>query len=103
MEKISFYIGLNDKESKRQELTTIDAYKIVENVFCTFSEYGATIQECRGIYKHGNGEKVIENTLYAFCYDLEEKTIENIVTVLKQALNQESIMVVKQTENVAFM
>ena len=103
MERISFYIGLNDKDSKQQEISTLDAFKIVENVFNTFSEYGATIRECRGIYKHEDGSRVIENTLEAFCYDLTEKTISEIVNVLKNTLNQESIMVVKTSENVSFM
>jgi len=103
MERVSFYIGLNDKDTKTQQITTLDAFKVVENVFNTFSEFGATIRECRGIYKHDDGSRVIENTLEAFCYDLDEKTISEIVTVLKKALNQESIMVVKIAENVSFM
>lgn len=103
MERISFYIGLNDKDSKQQEISIIDAFKIVENVFNTFSENGATIRECRGIYKHEDGTRVIENTLEAFCYNLTDETIVAIVNVLKNTLNQESIMVVKTAENVAFM
>ena len=66
MKKTSFFFGLNDKDSKRQEITSVEAFKIVENTFNVFCQYGATIHECRGIYKHENGDRVIENTLEAF-------------------------------------
>lgn len=104
MIKTSFYIGLNDKETKRQEINTLDAFKIVENVFNTFCKYGATIRECKGIYKHESGEKVIENTLESFTTEeLETQTINDIVKVLKNTLNQESILVTQETVNVMFL
>jgi len=101
--RVSFYIGLNDKDTKTQKISTLAAFTIVENIFNTFCEYGATIRECKGIYRHENGEKVIENTLEAFTYDITDETIKAIVKVLKDTLNQESILVVKRKEDIEFM
>ena len=101
--RISFYIGLNDKDTKTQKINTLAAFQIVENIFNTFCEYGATIRECKGIYKHENGEKVIENTLEAFTYDLTDETIQAIAKMLKDTLNQESILVSKRDETIDFI
>lgn len=102
MIKTTFYIGLNDKDTKKQELTIIDAYKIVSNVFYTMTD-GATIQECKGIYKHEDGTIVIENTLSAFCLDIDDSKIKQIAKVLKQVLNQESILIEQIESNSQFI
>ena len=62
MEKFILYLGLNDKDTKKQEIATLEAYKIVNNIINNYCE-GATIYECQGIYKHDNGEIVFEKTL----------------------------------------
>lgn len=45
MEKFTLYLGLNDKDTKKQEINTIEAYKIVNNVVNNYCD-GATIYEC---------------------------------------------------------
>ena len=99
----NFYIGLNDKDTKKQEISSEKALEIIENVFDTFSEYGATIYDCKGLYKHTNGYKVRENTIGAFTIDLDRETIKQICKVLKETLNQESILVVNEHVDVEFM
>lgn len=32
MRKLTLMIGLNDKDTKQQEITTLDAYKVVGNI-----------------------------------------------------------------------
>ena len=102
MLQVTFFIGLNDKDSKKQEILTVDAFKIVENIFNTYTD-GATIRECRGIYKHDNGEHVIENTLECFTFEIDDQKIMEIVSILKNLLNQESILVRKEEVNTVFM
>lgn len=102
MKKVSFYIGLNDKESKVQEIETQNAKKIIESIFCDVLD-GCTIYSARGIYKHDNGEKVIENTFIVECFDVMEKDIYFICEYLKKALNQESIAVNVQEINCMFI
>ena len=102
MLQVTFFIGLNDKVSKKQEILTVDAFKIVENIFNTYTD-GATIRECRGIYKHDNGDHVIENTLECFTFEIDDQKIMEIVSILKNLLNQESILVRKEEVNTVFM
>ena len=93
MKKITLYIGLNDKDSKQQEITTIDAYKMVSNVLGV----GCTITEGRGIYKHDDGTVVTEVSLVVELLDfdssLDEGWVNHKVIELSHLLNQESIAV----------
>lgn len=84
------YVGLNDKDSKTQKISTLEAYKIVENI-CTAYVSGATIREGRGIYTHDDGTIIRENTLIIEIFDATGAQIDFIATSLKVALNQESI------------
>ena len=40
MLKITLYVGLNDKETKKQEIETIEAFKIVSNLITTLTNGG---------------------------------------------------------------
>ena len=96
MKKITLYIGLNDKDSKQQEITTVDAYKIVNNTLGV----GSTITEGRGIYTHEDGTVVSEVSLVVELLDfdntLTDKWLKSKVVALKTILNQESIAVQEQ-------
>lgn len=95
MEKFILYLGLNDKDTKKQEINTIEAYKIVNNVVNNYCD-GATIYECQGIYKHDNGEIVFEKTLKIELMFVDRLIVVSIVKDLKKALNQESIVLQKE-------
>lgn len=95
MKKVTLYVGLNDKDTKTQVITTVEAYKIALNTITTFAN-GGTIFDAKGIYKHENGEIVIENTLRIELIDVSENALASIISILKTVLNQESI--IKQTE-----
>ena len=86
--KFNLYIGLNDKDTKQQEILTTDAYKIVGD---------CTIQEARGLYTHRDGTKVLEATLIVQVIDFDNTLdIIPVVNSLKTALNQESIAVIRE-------
>ena len=93
MKKITLYIGLNDRESKQQEISTIDAYKLVSNII----EVGCTITEGRGIYKHEDGTVVSEVSLVVELLDfdntLDEGWVNHKVLQITKLLNQESVAV----------
>ncbi len=95
MKKYTLYCGLNDKDSRRQEIGTLEAAKMVRNACMTFAD-GATIFEADGIYKHENGEFVTEKTLRIELMMVEAGVVRRIVDFLKAALNQESIAVQEQ-------
>lgn len=97
MKKFTLYLGLNDKDSKVQEISTLEAYKITQKILLSYVE-GATIFESDGIYKHEDGTIVIEKTLKIELLFVEREVVDKIVKELKLAFNQESIAL--QYENI---
>lgn len=96
MLKHTLYIGLNDKNSKQQEINTLDAVKIVLNTVKAFYD-GGTIKECKGFYKHESGELTIESTLEVQILFADINKTRQIVNMLKVLLNQESIALQSET------
>lgn len=96
MDKYILYVGLNDKDTKTQKIDTLSAYNLTNNILLNYVE-GATITQSKGIYKHNNGNIVIENTLIIELLFTDKTTVETIAKELKMALNQESIAIQKQT------
>ena len=91
LSKFNLYVGLNDKDTKKQEVTTEQAKDIVNNVCGDCS-----IQEITGYYTHDNGEKVKENTLKVELLFKDESEVKLYCQDLKKLLNQESIAVNKE-------
>mgnify|MGYP003571276277 CR=1 FL=1 len=102
MKKYMLSIGLNDKDSKRQEVGTLDAYKIVMNIFAATTG-GATVHEGMGCYTHDNGDVVIEKSLIAYVYTDDDAAIRDAVMQIKTALNQEAIAVESMETNSMFI
>ena len=102
MEKSTLYIGLNDKDSKRQELATVEAYKVIQNIVLDKAD-GCTIYEADGIYKHDDGSVVIEKSLKVELYGVIESVILQIISSIKAALNQESVILQKELVNSQFI
>lgn len=89
MIKKTFYIWLFDKESKKQEFTTLEAYKIVQKL--TINHFwGGTIYQANWIYKHEDGTIVVEPSLVVDTVTMEGHT--QFINEVKSALNQESVM-----------
>lgn len=96
MDKYILYVGLNDKDTKTQKIDTLSAYNLTNNILLNYVE-GATVTQSKGIYKHNNGNVVIENTLIIELLFTDKTTVETIAKELKITLNQESIAIQKQT------
>ena len=96
MKKFRLYVGLNDKDTKTQEISTLDAYKMVENVITKKTD-GYTISEAQGYYKHEDGTVTIENTLRIEMLFVDRELVKEFVNTLKLMLNQESIAVEETT------
>lgn len=102
MKIATFYIGLNDKDSKRQEIGTIEAGKIIKRILCGIFE-GATISEADGIFTHANGATVIEKTIRAEVFDPADSKIKQAAEQLKSILNQEAIAVKVENVEINFL
>ena len=95
MRKYTLYLGLNDKDTKTQKIDTLEAYKVVENMLASMFD-GGTIFNAHGVYKHDNGDIVIENTLRIEILEFDDSILEKVrefVRILKDVFNQESIAV----------
>lgn len=102
MRKFTLYLGLNDKDSKQQQISTLEAYKVVSNILAN-DFGGGTIFEAQGIYKHEDGTIVVETTLRIEILFAELPAIKNLVTTLKKVFNQESIVVQEEVINSSLM
>lgn len=95
----TLFIGMNDKDTLKQELT-LDEYKSkIASVVgdCTIKE-GAT-----GYYTHDNGQKVIEKSLEVVKFGGSKRSIINMAKQLKTILNQESIILKTQVSKSDFI
>lgn len=90
MKKHILYIGLNDKDSKQQEISILDAYKIIFNAVKKYYD-GATITESRGFYTHESGAVTFENSLICSILFADDDKTRLLAEDLKILLNQETI------------
>ena len=90
--KFTFYVGLNDKDTKVQEISTIEAYKMCMKTIGRYAE-GGTIFEADGFYTHEDKTVVIEKSLKIEVLFIDMETAHKIVEELKLILNQESVVV----------
>ncbi len=102
MTKHTLYIGLHDQKTKRQEITTIDAYKIISNIFAQTTG-GATITEAMGVYTYNDGTVAIEPSLRCEIFGADSEQVYAAVKQIKVALNQESIALEETEVNSRFI
>ncbi len=95
------FVGLNDKDTKKQEVGTDKALEIVKSLCWEMFE-GATVSLTFGLYKHDNGDKVTENTIKIELMTDDTDKIKTLVNELKRIFNQESIMVTIINPDVCF-
>ena len=89
--KTMLAIGLFDKDTKKQEIPTEEAFNIVNKCLMECVE-GATVYLGNGIYKHIDKTTICEPNIIVLLYDVDKKTINNIINKLCKLLNQECIM-----------
>jgi len=92
MIKQTLSIGLNDKETKKQEIETEMALEIIKDSIMDFGFDGATIiPGAIGIFRHADGTVVIENSVQVVFYGADSANVKALASKLRTALNQESI------------
>ena len=104
MTRYTLTIGLFDKDTKRQKISSDIALKIVSDLVVQSVGYG-TIYNGNGIYTHTNSQIVCEPSIIYFVdgEEKEESKIKSLAWMIKKALNQESIMMEKQQVNICFV
>ena len=101
--KYNIYIGLNDKDSKKQEVSTRRAKEEVIKILNNNNITGLTIYEVTGVFKHETGEVVFEKSLKVELLEVEEEDVKKSIQELKKALNQESILIEEEEKKISFI
>lgn len=98
MIKKTFYVGLNDKNTLKQEITSDEAIKIIKQVLYAHNFNYMTLSRANGVYVMNNtGESSDENTIIiTICESIRahiknRKNARAVIDDLKILLNQESI------------
>lgn len=98
MIKKTFYIGLNDKNTLKQEIANDEVVKIIKQVLYAHDFNYITLSRANGVYVMNNtGESSDENTIIiTICESLKNhishrKNTRAVIDDLKILLNQESI------------
>lgn len=99
--KYTLYIGLNDKNTYTQLLSTEDAANKVTDIALKYVD-GFTQLSGKGAYKDEKGIITHENCLIFEFYDTNEEQIKAIMDEVLQELNQKSILIEKQRVNYEF-
>ena len=104
MIKVTYYVGMNDKDTLRQELAKFDFVIAFDEVFRDY-----TLQEAQGRFVNRLGETTFERSLVVttFIDDCTEATLKwhiaHNCSILKEKLNQESILVEVTKPEVMFI
>lgn len=85
------YMGLLDKDSHRQEVSEAEAMEIFRGIILRNFD-GATVWKSQGVYTHENGVQVSENTLVCELMNTTLEKVTDVIDVLCDVFNQESIM-----------
>lgn len=86
MKKHVLYVGLKDKNTKKQEVTTSKAKNIIINV-CG----DCTLSDSIGAYTHEDGTTIKEKTIRVELLFKTSKEVKRMAESIKQKLNQETI------------
>lgn len=102
MLKLTLYIGLNDRITKRQEISTPAARDIVFNTLFDYGIRGFTFHTARGVWQYDD-MSVSEESTFIVEIMQENPLPVGLITTLKDALNQESIGVSTERIEVEFL
>lgn len=104
MIKVTYYVGMNDKDTLKQEFAKSDFIVEFDNIFRDY-----TVYEAQGRFTNRLGEVTFERTLIVttFIDDCTDTTLKQHVqhncSILKDKLNQESILVEVTKPEVMFL
>jgi hypothetical protein len=103
MYKITYYIGCNDKDTLKQELSDEFFISTLDGLFDNY-----TLSKTQGRFTNKDGVKTFEKSFVVTLitnnnYEIDDVYIQNNCFELKSKLNQESILVTKELIQANFM
>ena len=100
MYKYNIYIGMFAKDTKKQELSNTDFLNKVRKVMRLKDINNYTIYRCKGHYQHEDNTTVCEPSINVEIIEPENWSnylyISNLKRMLRDSLNQESVLITKQ-------
>ena len=106
MNKITLYVGKNDKNLKKQVISDKDFLTNFDIFILDVLNHCYTVTEGCGCYRHIDTityEKCFIITIISNNLDINSDLFRNTIKRLKRILNQESILVTKQELYTTFM
>lgn len=97
------YIGLCDKDTKKQRFSDYVMNRKIRTIVCDHGIDSFTMQHATGVYAHNDGATVLENTRIVTIIGISEFKLIKLVDDLKVKLNQECIMVERYECDVRFI
>lgn len=101
--KYNIYIGLNDKDSKKQEVSTRKAKEKTIKILNDNNITGLTMYEVTGVFKHEDGTITFEKSLKVELLEVKKEEVLKSIEELKKALNQESILIEEEEKKISFI
>lgn len=101
VEKYTIYIGLNDKDTYAQIISTEDGIRMV-NEICSRYVDGYTMQTAKGGWVDEKQILTEENTLIYSFYGVTDEQITQIMDDVLKELNQNAILITYGQENSAY-
>jgi len=95
-EKYTLYLGLNDKDTYEQIISTEDALEKA-NLICAKYAGGYTQLSARGGWTNDDGTLGHENTIVYLIYDISEENLKAMLDEFLKEFNQNSVLVEKET------
>jgi len=98
-------IGFNDKITEKQEISTEEAKNIIADILINrFNVYAFTMWDCDGVYKMDSTGNIVKekSVKVEIITDEEIPYIGVMIDRIKEALNQESVMLQQTKESVVF-
>jgi hypothetical protein len=92
MTKFTMYIGTNDKDTEKLEMTLEEAEALVDDIALSYAEiFTSTIGA--GKWRNDDGSRTEETTLIYIFYGITDQQAEQIADEVCRALNQSSVLI----------
>ncbi len=96
------YVGTNDKDTYKREISTEEAKEIVDSVCLKYFADGYTMQEATGAWTDEKNNITHEYTLVCYFDGADKETVHKAADELIERLNQNSILIESDTIDIDY-
>lgn len=95
--KFTLYVGLNDKDTKKQKFTQKISKDKINKIFAKYGIQGATYFSGEGLYTYDNTQVAEKEKSFKIeILFVKKKQVLNAINAIKTELNQESVAMVQE-------